>query len=53
VLNYHTMKMHGEEGVQLHAFLTSALDDEGEWSASHPRCFIPRERAPITHWTGG
>jgi hypothetical protein len=32
-------------------FLTSALDGS-EWSASHPGCFIPRERAPGTHWIG-
>jgi len=32
--------------------LTSALDG-GEWSASCPRHFSPRERAPGTHWTGG
>jgi hypothetical protein len=33
-------------------FLTSALD-EGEWSASRPCRFNPRERAPSTHWIGG
>jgi hypothetical protein len=32
--------------------LTSALD-VGEWSASRPGCFIPRERASGTHWIGG
>jgi hypothetical protein len=32
--------------------LTLALD-RGEWSASHPSCFTPRERAPDTHWIGG
>jgi hypothetical protein len=32
--------------------LTSALD-EGEWSASRPGRFTPRERAPGTHWIGG
>jgi hypothetical protein len=32
--------------------LTSALDG-GEWSASHPVRFTPREGAPGTHWTGG
>jgi hypothetical protein len=25
--------------------------DGGEWSASCPSCFTPRERAPGTHWT--
>jgi hypothetical protein len=32
--------------------LTSALDG-GEWSASLPGRFIPRERAPHTPWIGG
>jgi len=31
--------------------LTSALDG-GEWSASRPGYFTPRERAPGTHWIG-
>jgi hypothetical protein len=32
--------------------LTSALDG-GEWSATRPGRFTPRERAPGTHWIGG
>jgi hypothetical protein len=32
--------------------LTSALDG-GEWSASRPDRFTPKERAPVTHWIGG
>jgi hypothetical protein len=32
--------------------LTSALDG-GEWSASRPGRFTPRERAPGTRWIGG
>jgi hypothetical protein len=32
--------------------LTSALDG-GEWSASRPGRFTPRERASGTHWKGG
>jgi hypothetical protein len=32
--------------------LTSALDGN-EWSASRPCRFIPREKAPGTHWIGG
>jgi hypothetical protein len=31
--------------------LTSALDG-GEWSASRPGRFTPRERAPGTQWIG-
>jgi hypothetical protein len=44
--------MNGGVEVQLHAFLTSALD-EGEGSAAHPGRFTPKERAPGTHWRGG
>jgi hypothetical protein len=33
-------------------FLTSALDG-GEWSASRPGRFTPREIASGNHWTGG
>jgi hypothetical protein len=32
--------------------LTSALDG-GEWAASCPGHFTPREKAPGTHWIGG
>jgi hypothetical protein len=32
--------------------LTSALDG-GEWSASRPGRFTPKERAPGIHWIGG
>jgi hypothetical protein len=32
--------------------LTSALDG-GDWSASRPGRFTPRERAPDNHWIGG
>jgi hypothetical protein len=32
--------------------LTSALDG-GEWSATRPGRFTPRERAPGTHWVRG
>jgi hypothetical protein len=32
--------------------LTSALGG-GEWSASRPGRFTPRERAPGSHWIGG
>jgi hypothetical protein len=36
----------------MHVFLTSALVG-GEWSASCPGHFSPRERVPGTHWIGG
>jgi hypothetical protein len=46
------MKAYWGVGIQLHAFLTS-IQDGGEWSASRPGRFTPRERAPGTHWIGG
>jgi hypothetical protein len=46
------MKTYWGVEVLLHAFLTEALDG-GEWSASRPGRFNPRERAPGTHWRGG
>jgi hypothetical protein len=47
------MKVYwGSGGIELHAFLALALDG-GEWSASRPDCFTPRERATGTHWMGG
>jgi len=48
---HHAMKTHGGVKVQLHAFISLALD-RGEWSASHPGRFTPRERAPGTHLLG-
>jgi hypothetical protein len=38
--------------VQIHLFLTSALDG-GEWSASCPSRFSPREKGPGIQWTEG
>jgi hypothetical protein len=46
------MKTYGGVDVQIHISLTSALAG-GEWSASRPGRFTPRERAPSTHWIGG
>jgi hypothetical protein len=46
------MKAYWGMEVQLHACFTSALDG-GEWSASRPGRFTPRERASSTHWIGG
>jgi hypothetical protein len=46
------MKVYWGVEVQLHAFLTPALDG-GEWSASRPGRFTPREIAHDTHWIGG
>jgi hypothetical protein len=46
------MKENGEEDVEIHIFLVSAIVG-GEWSASRPVRFTPRERAPGTDWIGG
>jgi hypothetical protein len=43
VVPVHTMKAYEQVGVQLHSFLTSALD-EGEWLV-----FFPRESGLVTH----
>jgi hypothetical protein len=42
------MKAYGVVEVYIHIFLTSALTG-GEWSASRPGRFTPREKAPGTH----
>jgi len=47
---HYAMKVY--IGGVLHTFLSLALD-RGEWSASRPGSFNPRERAPGTHWIGG
>jgi hypothetical protein len=46
------MKMYGGAEIQLHAFLTSALDGS-EWSASRIGRFTPGKEAPGTQWLGG
>jgi hypothetical protein len=49
---HHAMKTYREWRYSSTHYLTSALDG-GEWSASRPGRFTPRERAPATHWIGG
>jgi hypothetical protein len=46
------MKAHGGVDIEIHIFLTSAPAG-GEWSASRPSPFTPRERDPGTRWIGG
>jgi hypothetical protein len=45
------MKTYGGSGGIALPFLTLAIDG-GEWSASRPDRFTPRERAPGIHWIG-
>jgi len=49
---HHALKAYWVVEVQLHTFLTLALDRD-EWSTSHPGHFTPRERDPGAHWIGG
>jgi hypothetical protein len=46
------MKAYGGVNVWIHIFLTLALAG-GEFSASRPSRFTPKEPAPGTHWIGG
>jgi len=46
--DHHAIKAYWGVEVEIHAFLTSTLDG-GEWSASRPGRFTPRERAPDTN----
>jgi hypothetical protein len=49
---HYTMKTYWEWRYSSTHSLTSALDG-GEWSASRPGRFIPKERTPGTRWIGG
>jgi hypothetical protein len=51
LIKHCAMKTSGGRGCIDPPFLTSALDG-GEWSASRPGRFTPRERNPCTHWIG-
>jgi hypothetical protein len=46
------MKAYGGVDVWIHILLSSALVG-GEWSASRPCHFTPRERTLGTDWKGG
>jgi hypothetical protein len=49
---HHAMKTYWRNGGVAPRILTSALDG-GEWSASSPGRFTPRERTLGTYWIGG
>jgi hypothetical protein len=46
------MKTHEVVEVQVHTFLTLALDGD-EWSPSRPSLYTPGEEALSTYWVGG
>jgi hypothetical protein len=46
------MKAYWGVDIYTHVFLISALV-RGEWSASHPCHFTPKETAPGTYWMEG
>jgi hypothetical protein len=49
---HYAMKTYEAMHVNIYAFLTSALVG-GEWSATRPGLFAPRERAPCCNLIGG
>jgi hypothetical protein len=49
---HEAMKAYWGSGSIAPHILTTALDG-GEWSASRPGRFTPREEDPVTHWIGG
>jgi hypothetical protein len=51
LVKHYVIKTYGGVDVWIHVFSTSTLVG-GEWSASCPGRFTPRERAPGTHWIG-
>jgi hypothetical protein len=49
---HHAMKTYrGSGGIA--PYILDLVLDGGEWSASRPGRFTPRERSPSTHWIGG
>jgi hypothetical protein len=52
LIKHRAMKTSGEVEVQLHTFITSAIQG-GEWSCSRHSHFIPGLRALGTHWMKG
>jgi hypothetical protein len=49
VVSVHVMKALGGAEIQIHSFLTSALDalHRGEWSNSLRGHFAPAKRTPV------
>jgi hypothetical protein len=52
LIKHYGMKAYGGVDGQIHFFLNSAPVG-GEWSASCPGHFNPKEKAPSTQWIGG
>jgi len=45
VVPVHAIQAYGRLDIQLHTFLTSALDTV-DWSDVHPGCYMQSERRP-------
>jgi hypothetical protein len=50
---HYDMKTYWGSGGRAPRILWRSALDGGEWSASCPGRFTPRERAPLTHWIEG
>jgi hypothetical protein len=48
---HHAMKTYEE--TEIYSIIPDLGSGWTEWSASRLGYFIPRERAPDTHWVGG
>jgi hypothetical protein len=50
---HYAMKTYWRNGGIASCILLTSVLEGGEWSASRPGRFAPKERAPGTHWIGG
>jgi hypothetical protein len=50
---HHAMKAYWESGVNSSTHSSTSALDGGEWSASRPGLFTPRQITRGIHWIGG